>query len=78
MIEIKEADQDELNAFREYWQEVVKSGKLPIAGDNIKTIKLGAENNTEPYRNFSKYMDGLIAIDFGVAPHNIALDTLLG
>lgn len=78
MITIKEVNENDLKAFREYWQEqAVGSGKLPIVGNKVYRIKLGREDDLELYRKFSKYMEELILFGFKIAPHDLSLDTSL-
>jgi hypothetical protein len=68
MINLKGAQQEEVDAFREYWEnEVVQNGIIPIVGaEGVDVVKFGARNDEELYPGYAEFMVGLIALEFGL------------
>lgn len=69
IIVLKGAGEDEVKAFRDYWQaEVEGTGNVPIVGgDGVEVVKLGAKNDEELYPKYTEYLLRLIAVAFDLA-----------
>lgn len=73
LLDIGDADEGQLIAFREYWQtEVVEGKKTPIlAGKgNVKSVKLGATNDGGLYHKYCEYLLRMIALAFSLTTRN--------
>lgn len=61
--------EEELVAFREYWNiEVKGSGKVPILNGRVNVAKLGAKTDDELYLRYEEYLRRMIALAFGMTP----------
>lgn len=68
MISLEDASQDDLEAFRDYWNhDVVGMGETPIWSGKVNVVKFGARNDAELFPAYTEYLTGLIALEFGLS-----------
>jgi hypothetical protein len=74
MMDIGQASQTELKAFREFWSvEVEGNKKFPIAaaGGQLKVLKVGANDDGGLYLKYTEYLMRLIGMAFGLSPRDL-------
>lgn len=74
MMDIGNASQTELKAFREFWgTEVEGAKKFPIAaaGGQLKVLKIGANDDNGLYLKYTEYLMRLIGMAFGLSPRDL-------
>lgn len=74
ILDIGDVSQDQLDAFREYWDTSVEvEGKTPIAGGKglMKVVTLGASSDSELYMGYTELLLRLICMPFGLTPKDL-------
>ena len=74
ILDVGDINVTELEAFREYWETKVEiGGKTPILGSKglMKTVTLGASNDTELYLGYTELLLRLICMPFGLTPKDL-------
>jgi hypothetical protein len=72
MINIENAGEEEIEAFREYWRtNVVGLGEIPIIGGKVSVVKFGARNDEELFLKYTEFLTGLIALYFGLSHRDV-------
>lgn len=67
MLSLVDASSDELDGFRDYWNHnVVGLGEIPIWSGKVEVVKFGARNDAELFPQYTEYLTGLIALEFGL------------
>jgi hypothetical protein len=71
---LAESSEEDLAAFRQFWQtEVIEGGKYPIAGGSkdLKAVRTGAKSDEELYLEYGNYLLRIIALAFGMSPRDL-------
>lgn len=74
ILDIGDVSQNELDAFRDYWNTKVEiDGQTPIAGGKglIKVVTLGASSDGELYLGWTELLLRLICMPFGLTPKDL-------
>jgi hypothetical protein len=74
MINIENANEDEVDAFREYWRsDVVGRGEIPVIGGKVTVVKFGAKTDDELFLKYTEILTGLIALYFGLSHRDVGI-----
>lgn len=74
MICLEDETEEGVDSFREYWKNnVVGLGEIPIIAGKVSVVKFGARNDEELFPQYTNYLTGLLALEFGLSHRDFGL-----
>jgi hypothetical protein len=76
LLFIKDAGQEEIQAFRSYWRnEIEGQGNMPIlAGEDVKVAAIRGSNDDALYLKYQQFLIREIATAFSISPQNLGVE----